>query len=387
MKKTIVIALLCSIFLLSVFFSIPRFVEFRSNSLYPSSEYLKNHTPPDLHNELFVADMHADTLLWNRDILKESSRGHLDFPRMIKGNIALQGFSIVTKSPKNINIDRNTGDTDNITLLALAQRWPVATWQSLSERALYQANKLREFAKKSDGRLALITSQNDLNEYVERRKTEKQITAGFLSVEGSHALEGDLSKLDSLYEAGVRMIAPTHFFDTEYSGSVHGVSKAGLSDLGTHWLHAVEKRKMIVDLAHASTQTIEDVLDTATRPIVISHTGVKAVCDNNRNLNDEQLLKIAKKNGLIGIGFWEEATCGTDVASIIKSILHAVKIMGVDHVALGSDFDGFVNTPFDASQIGAVTEGLQKAQVSEVDIRKIMGLNILNFFLKYLPEI
>lgn len=386
MKKAGVIVTVILSIALIVFFSIPQIVDSKSNSLFPQPEHLQHFTPPDLHKDIFVADMHADTLLWNRDILVESSRGHLDIPRLLKGNVALQGFSIVTKSPRNLNIDQNTGDTDNITLLAIAQRWPISTWQSLSERALYQARNLFQFAEKSKGVLTLIKNQQDLNHYVERRLREPKITAAFLSIEGSQALEGDLSKLDSLYEAGIRMLAPTHFFDTEISGSAHGVSKQGLSQLGVQWLYEVEKRKMIVDLAHASTQTIDDVLAKATRPVVISHTGVKSICNNNRNLSDTQLAKIAEKGGLVGIGFWDEATCGKDVESIVKSILHAVKIMGEDHVALGSDFDGFVRTPFDVSQMGAITDGLLKAHMDELAIRKIMGRNLLFFLLKNLPE-
>lgn len=386
MKKVAVISVVVILLGLIGLFLAPKITDRTHNSLYPEAEHLRNFTPPPLHQKLFVADMHADTLLWNRDLLKESSYGHLDIPRMIKGNVALQGFSIVTKTPRGLNIDHNTADTDNITLLAIAQRWPIATWNSLSERVLYQARTLKGFADRSEGKLTLITNQGDLRRYLKRRQTEPHITAGFISIEGSQALEGDLSKLDTLYSVGVRMIAPTHFFDTEFAGSAHGISHEGLTALGVRWLYAVEKRHMIVDLAHASAKTIDDVLARATRPMVVSHTGVKAICDNNRNLSDDQLKRLAARGALVGIGFWQEATCGKTVNDIVRSILHAISVMGADHVALGSDFDGYVKTPIDTSEIGAITDGLLKAGLDEDSVRKVMGENVLRFLEQNLPE-
>src|SRR5262249_37827695 len=159
-----------------------------------------------------------------------------------------------------------------------------------------------------NGRLTLIQSATDLNAYLERRKSVTNMTAGFLGVEGAHALDGNLDNLDALFNAGIRMMAPTHFFDNDIGGSAHGVRKGGLTDKGKEMIRRMEARHMIVDVAHASAQTIADVLAVATRPILVSHTGVKGTCDNNRNLSDEQLRAIAEKGGLVGIGFWETAT-------------------------------------------------------------------------------
>ena len=94
-----------------------------------------------LHEKLFVADLHADTTLWNRDLLSRGGRGHVDVPRLVEGGVALQAFTIVTKTPRRMNIESNTADTDNITLLAVAQLWPPRTWNNLTERALYQASR------------------------------------------------------------------------------------------------------------------------------------------------------------------------------------------------------------------------------------------------------
>jgi microsomal dipeptidase-like Zn-dependent dipeptidase len=143
---------------------------------------------------------------------------------------------------------------------------------------------------------------------------------------------------------------------------------------------------MLIDLAHASPQTIDDVTAIATQPVVISHTGVRGVCDNNRNLADKQLEEVAKTGGVVGIGFWDTATCGTDVASIARTIRYTADKIGIDHVALGSDFDGAVQTPIDASGMAQITEALMKQGLSQEDIRKIMGENALRVLQRVLPE-
>jgi len=123
----------------------------------------------------------------------------------------------------------------------------------------------------------------------------------------------------------------------------------------------------------------------AQRPVMVSHTGVRAVCDNQRNLTDKQLTGIAKTGGIIGIAYFETATCGKDAAAIARSIRHAVNIVGVDHVALGSDFDGAVTVPFDTSHLAAITDALLSQGFTESEIRLIMGGNAFRFFELNLP--
>jgi microsomal dipeptidase-like Zn-dependent dipeptidase len=339
-----------------------------------------------LHDALFVADLHADTLLWSRDLLSRGAWGHVDVPRLLDGRVALQAFTIVTKTPRGQNIDRNDADSDNITLLALAQRWPPATWKSLTERALYQAARFRDAAERSQGTLTLVRSVRDFDAYLARRKTTPRITAGFLGVEGAQALDGNLANLDRLFDAGVRMMAPTHFFDTQIGGSAHGIARSGLTPIGRDWVALMEDRRILIDLAHASAATIDDVLSLATRPVVVSHTGLRATCDNARNLTDDQLRRIAGTGGVVGIGFWDTAVCGTSPASIVRTIRHAADVAGVDHVALGSDYDGAVTAGFDASGMTLLTEALQRARFSEQDIRKVMGENVLRVLRESLPE-
>lgn len=143
---------------------------------------------------------------------------------------------------------------------------------------------------------------------------------------------------------------------------------------------------MIIDLAHASSQTIDEVLALHTRPLMVSHTGVKGTCDNNRNLSDAHLQAIAATGGLIGIGFWETAVCGRDVAAIVRAIQYAVAKVGYRSVALGSDWDGAVLTPIDASQTDQLTAALLEAGMSIDEVSAIMGGNVRDFLLLNLPE-
>jgi microsomal dipeptidase-like Zn-dependent dipeptidase len=212
------------------------------------------------------------------------------------------------------------------------------------------------------------------------------MTSGFLGIEGAQALEGKLNTLDRLFDAGYRMVSPSHFFDTEIGGSAAGERKGGLTPLGREWVRKMEAKGMIIDLAHSSAATIRDVTAMAQRPVLVSHTGVKGTCNNNRNLSDDQLRSIANTGGIVGIGFWDTATCGRDAAAIARAIQYAVKAVGVDHVALGSDFDGSVTVPFDESGMKLVTEELMRTGFSDEQIAKIMGGNVVKFLENNLPQ-
>jgi len=119
---------------------------------------------------------------------------------------------------------------------------------------------------------------------------------------------------------------------------------------------------------------------------IVSHTGVKGTCDNQRNLTDDQLKRIAATGGVIGIGFWDTAVCGEDAASIARAIKYAVGVAGVEHVALGSDFDGSVKVPFDTSGEALITEALIAEGLSDDEIAKIMGGNVLKLIAENFPD-
>jgi microsomal dipeptidase-like Zn-dependent dipeptidase len=388
-KRKIILATVAAILAgAAVFFFrvLPHEVDRIQNSLGAGVTELQPAAVPDWHRDLRIVDLHADTLLWDRDLLKRGTRGHVDLPRLLEGPIALQVFSVVTKSPRGLNMQGNRGDTDNITILALAQRWPFATWGSLSERALYQARRLHEAVDASEGRMRLVRTRSDLQSLLRDRETKKDLVGAMLAIEGAHALEGDLGKMDALEAAGFRVIAPTHLFDSELAGSQQGEFKGGLTDLGREWVRQMNQRKLIIDAAHVSTVAIEEILELSEAPIVVSHTGFKVICDTNRNLSDELVKKIAERGGLLGVGLWDDVICSKSLSGVAEALEHAVKIAGIEHVALGSDWDGFVSTPIDAARIGWLTAKLVERGWSQRDIQLVMGENALAFFAANLPE-
>lgn len=367
-----------------VLLALPGEVERRYNRVRSHAPHV-SAAARELHRKLLVADLHADTLLWGRDLLEHGSRGHVDLPRLVEGGVALQAFTVVTSIPRSASIERNEDASDAVTLLALAQRWPPATWGSRRARALYQAARLQDAVDRSAGRLCLLRSRADLEAFLARRDRELGIVAGFLGLEGAQALEGDAGSVDTLFDAGFRMIGLAHFTDNDFAGSAHGAGKGGLTAKGEDLVRRIEARRMLVDLAHASPRTIEDVLRLATRPVVVSHTGVRGTCDNARNLSDDQLRGIARTGGIVGIGFWETATCGEDAAAVARAIRHAASVIGAGHVAIGSDFDGAITTPFDATGLPELTDALLAAGFGDDDLRGIMGGNAARLLREALP--
>lgn len=387
MRKRLLLALrlAVAITVLGFFFVLPAQVEQRYNKTRSGGRLAISQKARELHSQLFIADLHADSLLWDRNLLARSKRGHVDLPRLEAGNVTLQGFTVVTKVLYGMNISSNRSKGDQITPLIIAGRWPPTTWKNLTERALYQAEKLRGFEKSSKQQLIIVSNSEDLTSLGRKNAAGDTVVGAYLGIEGAHALEGDLKNLDKLYEAGFRTIGLAHFFDNEFAGSAHGASKGGLTPLGRELVRLVEQKKMIIDLAHASPQTIREVIAMSTRPVIVSHTGVKGTCNNERNLSDDEVKAVAAKGGLIGIGYWQTAVCGTDARAIARAIRYTVGIAGAEHVALGSDFDGAVTVPFDTSELIQITQALLDAGLSDDQIRKIMGLNVEEFMRRNLP--
>ena len=381
------VGLLVVLSVASFFTILPYLVAKEVNSFPPGSPQVSPEVKR-LHQELLIADLHADSLLWNRDPLERETYGHVDIPRLREGNVALQAFTVVTKVPRDRSTEGGTSSDslDLVTLLSISQWWPSPTWTSLKERALFQARRLHEAVALSNGRLVIIKSAQDLESYLKRRRSDPSVVGGFLGIEGAHALEGDVENLKVLFDAGFRMIGLTHHFDNEVGGSAHGEVQGGLSEFGRQVIERMEQLDMIVDLAHASAALIEDVLEIANGPVLVSHTGVKGTCDNQRNLTDDQISNIAATGGVIGIGYWQTAVCGIDVDSIVQALSYTIDRVGVDHVALGSDFDGFAATPFDTTGLIRITGALVDEGFSEEDIRKVMGENVLRVLDQGLPR-
>jgi len=382
------LALGFALVLVAGFCALPRIADHGMNRVArPADPFAISDGARRLHAELRIADLHADPLLWPRDLVSRGGPGQVDLPRLIEGRVVLQVFGVATQSPFGLNFERNSAETfDMNTPLAIASGWAPRTYTSRLARALHQAELLRRAAADSEGQLTLIATRGDLAQHLARYAEDPQRSAGFLGLEGMHALEGRVESLDELYAAGFRMAGFAHFFDNAFAGSSAGEEKHGLTELGREALARIEALGMIADLAHASPATIRDVLALAKRPVVVSHTGVQATCPGPRNLSDGEIRGIAANGGVIGIGAFAGAVCDTAPRAVARAMRHVRDLVGIEHVALGSDFDGAVTTAFDASETALLVEALFAEGFTPDEVRLALGENTLALLAELLPE-
>lgn len=378
MRKSIWgLAVLVAVSAIGFFGIAPGYVEASMNKVDGKPLPMVSAEAIALHKTLTIVDLHSDTLMWKRDMLDRADRGHMDLPRLQEGNVALQVFSSVSKTPKGQNYDANGSDSDNITLLAVAQMQPARTWNSLLERSLWHGEKLDRATEASKGTLVKVAASGNVDSLLERRAKREDATGALLSIEGLQNLEGKAENLDKLYNAGFRMAGITHFFDNELAGSMHGIKKGGLTPLGREVIRRMEEKGMIVDIAHCSRQCVTEILAMARRPVVSSHGGVQATCKVNRNLSDEHIKGVAATGGIIGIGYWDGAICDTSPKSVAKAMKHVRDLVGIQHVALGSDYDGATTVRFDTSKLVQVTQALLDEGFTPDEIRAVMGGNAI----------
>ena len=387
-KKILLNSLLFIVILVaSALMLLPTMLDKSMNPVSEHAPFVVSEEAQALHNTLIVGDWHADSALWNRDLKKTYDYGHADIPRLQAGNVALQMFTTVTKSPSGQNYDSNeTGANDNITALAIVQRWPIKTWSSLFERAMYQANKIKDLEKRDPENFMLIESQYDLGIFLLKRVNNPKMVGGLIGTEGSHALDGNLDNVERLYENSFRMMSLQHFFDNKLGGSLHGTSGAGLTEFGKQAIDEMQRLDIIIDVSHSSENVVKDVLSISNQPLVISHTGFNGYCESPRNISDSLMVEIAEKGGLIGVGFWDAAVCDNTPRSVAEAIIYGISLIGAEHVALGSDFDGTITPGFDTSELVAITHELLELGLGKEEIRKVMGENMLSFLQENLPK-
>ena len=361
------------------------FADTTLNDVINDPPYQANAAATSLQRQLTIIDLHADPLMWNRDIVVRSNRGHVDVPRLLDGNVSLQVFGIVTAVPFPPKMENNQDKWDILNLIASLQDWPEPTHTSRLQRALYQADKLTDRIYASNGKLQWVTNQRELLALLKQRANHQQVIGALLSLEGAHALEGEVANIDKLYEAGFRMLGLAHHIDNAMAGSTHGTRKYGLTDKGRQLVQRAVELGIIIDLSHASAQAIDDVIDMVDVPVIASHGGVRGTCDTARNLQDRHIHAIANSGGVIGIGLYKYATCGNSINDTVRAIRYVTDLVGIEHVALGSDFDGSVTTVFDASGWVTLTEALLNAGFNAQQIRAIMGGNALRVFTQVLP--
>jgi membrane dipeptidase len=200
------------------------------------------------------------------------------------------------------------------------------------------------------------------------------------ALEGGDGLEGRLDHLRDLHRRGVRVLQLMHFLDNNIgSNQTPPYEDRGLTPFGRDVVREANRLGIVLDLAHANTRTILDALETSTHPMMFSHTGVKARQPADRALTDEEIRAIAARGGLVGI--WPNADLKT-IDEMVRHIDHVKRLVGVDHLAIGSDLRGmeYIDAFGEEANFRAIIEGLLDAGYSDDDVGKVMGGNFFRLW-------
>ncbi len=433
------------VILICVFWISARTADKWANRIWePAYEVELSVEAAKMHRSLFIIDLHADSLLWRRNLLGRSDRGHLDLPRLIEGNVAIQVFSVVTKAPLHTRLPATKVDEKGITcnpangfdgtkLLRIAQGLPPAQWFDPEAAAfgqarwmleMVEASRIRHEADPSQPFFKLIRSTDDLDAVIKLRHAGQPVVGALLALEGAHWITQDepgavRDAVKRLFDAGFRIVAPTHKFDNGLSASSTGCGlRGGLTSTGSIFLKAAEQRGMILDLAHASDKAILQAAEQSSKPIIVSHTGIRRYCASRmhcnlrRNLGDAQIRAVARTGGLIAIGHWMTAV-GGHAGHAVQAFDTAHKVLSrasflaemrdeqtlfdpLEHLAFGSDFDGGVRMPYDVTGLSALTSLLvapidrngrnRDRSFDEHALRRIAGANACRVLATVLPK-
>jgi membrane dipeptidase len=331
----------------------------------------------ELHRRACVADAHADSLMWNRDLSRRSSSGHVDFPRLREAGVKLQCFTLVTRGVPFLG---------GFPLFAAWRGWPRQARRGEWARALWQIEQLERYCRATEDAIQLTRSE---------RALEQNIASGRISavlgVEGGHALESRVDRVAELWRRGVRFMSLTHLSNNALGGSSFpAMGNRPLTAHGRDVLDEMARIGMAVDVAHASSRTLDDILGHRTARPMCSHTGVSAEGGGWRNLPDEALRRIADRGGVVGIIFATVYLGGQSADDVARHVAHAVDVMGEDAVAFGSDFDGMVPLPKgmrDVTDLPMITAALLRRRMSERMVEKIVGENWRRFFSEILDGV
>ncbi|MDP2884390.1 MAG: membrane dipeptidase [Ignavibacteria bacterium] len=233
--------------------------------------------------------------------------------------------------------------------------------------------------------LGLVTQSDSVAALSQQKKI-----AGIIMVEGGHSIEDKIENLKFFYNAGARLMTITWNNSTSWAVSAKDAqagNKGGLNDFGKQVIRTMDSLGMIIDVSHVGPQTVTDILATSRNPIIASHSGASAVRNHYRNLTDSQIGAIAARGGVIGVVFYPPFLVSTGTArldDVVRHIDYIKNLVGVDYVAIGSDFDGmdgrFPEGLEDVSRFPALTEALLKRGYTKQDVRKILGENFMRVF-------
>lgn len=324
----------------------------------------------ELHRRVPIADGHADSLMWNRDLTKASDEGHVDFPRLREAGVKIQAFTIVTRGLPVI---------DGFPLFMLKERWPAEARASEWTRCSFQVDRLEHFCATSNGLAAIAGTKVGL----ESNLNEGRLSA-VIGIEGAHAIEGQVDRVKTLFDRGVRFMSLTHLSNNELGGtSTPMMGNRPLTPLGRETLDAMAAAGMVIDVAHASPAMLPELLSHRTIRPFCSHAGVQGATKLWRNLDDVTLKAIADKGGVVGIIFAPQFVGGRQFTDVARHIEHAVQVMGEDGVALGSDFDGMIPLPQgmrDVRDLKKLTQTLLDRGMTVRVVEKVLGHNFRRFW-------
>lgn len=337
-----------------------------------------------LHARLVVADLHADSLIWRRDLLHRSDFGHFDFPRMAEGGGAVQGFLVVTESPKVITGGGISDKSDQLTALGIVDQWPLRAILDQTERALYLGGKLDRFAERSGGAVRLIRTADELAAMLAARVADPAVRGAYLGLEGADGTGYRIANLERLFAAGFRMAELCHYTDTAFAGSSSGVSGGGLTALGREAVREMDRLGMMIDLAHASPRTVSDVLALSPRAPLVTHTGSATCHHDPKCLPDELLREIAARGGIIGLGFVPDYVGEGELNAISRVLDHMIAALGPQAVALGSGFCALAQ-PVPVHHLPRITETLLRSGHDAAVIAQVMGGNVIRYLSENLP--
>jgi membrane dipeptidase len=318
-----------------------------------------------IHAEFPPIDLHADTLMWSRwtgydlharhepPLWRAALGGHIDLPRMRDGGMGAQFFGLVS--------------------VPLSRRM-----RGLARIVGEQIDVLEQQIARHPGAIRLVRHADE----VEACRRDGAIGA-LLGIEGAHALEGDLDRLDGFARRGVRYLGLLHFSSNEAGFPAYGPGRSddrGLTRWGFDLVTRCEAAGVLVDLAHINRRGFLDVCRVATRPPIVSHTGVLGAFDHWRNIDDAQLRAVAERGGVVGVIFCPRYMGAGGLDAVVRHMKHILDVVGEDSPALGSDWDGFiVPTPglADPRGLPLLTDALLKAGIGRRVVGKILRGNVM----------
>ena len=316
----------------------------------------------ELHRDSIIFDGHCDTLLevldGKRKLSERSSEGHIDLPRLREGGVTAQVFAVF-----------------------IEDRYLPA---GAAKQTLRMLDTLYRELEANACSFILATKAAD----IEQAKSAGKVAA-VIGIEGAESLEGDLALLRVFYHLGLRLVTIAWSRRNQAADGVHeSRTGGGLSSFGVDLVKECNRLGILVDISHLSAAGVRDVLQISPQPVIASHSNAYALCPHVRNLNDEQLTALAEKGGVVGVtfvpSFLTEERNEASLDKLLDHIDHIVRVAGIDHVGLGSDFDGFGPPPptglDDVTRLPGITAGLVARGYSAEQVRKILGGNFLRVF-------